>query len=78
MLELVMQVSRNGDNRLNGAVRLRQGSELHAFSGTLELLRVFEDLVPLVSEARPLEPAFADGTRAPETGVSGSPEPRTH
>ena len=42
MLELIMQVSRSAQDRLSGTVRLREGSELHHFSGTLELMRVFE------------------------------------
>jgi len=56
MLELVMQVSRSTENRLSGTVRLREGSELHHFSGTLELMRVFEDLVPMSPEPAPHPP----------------------
>jgi len=50
MLELIMQVSRSAEDRLSGTVRLREGSKVHHFSGTLELMRVFEDLVPLAPE----------------------------
>ena len=45
-MELVLQVSRDQDNRLNGSVRASTESSTHAFSGTLELMRVFELLVP--------------------------------
>lgn len=51
-VELVMHVSRGEDNRLSGTVRtvtdpdLREGAGLREFSGTLELMRVFEELVP--------------------------------
>jgi hypothetical protein len=69
MLELVMQVSRSAEDRLNGTVRLREGSELHHFSGTLELMRVFEDLVPLALEPA-LHPQAARG-EAPSTKPRG-------
>jgi hypothetical protein len=74
MLELIMQVARNGEDRLSGTVRFRQGSELHHFSGTLELMRVFEELVPFVLQERPLGQA----TRAPGAGATAPPEPRTY
>ncbi len=45
-LELVMQVSRGNDSRLSGTIRRSDGTETHDFCGTLELMRVFEDLVP--------------------------------
>jgi hypothetical protein len=50
-IELILQVSRSAENRLSGSVRSAKDSELHHFSGTLELMRVFEDLVPFVPEA---------------------------
>jgi hypothetical protein len=49
---LVMHVSRGDDNRLSGTVQtvrdpdLREEAGLREFSGTLELMRVFEELVP--------------------------------
>ena len=46
-VDLHLQVSRSADNRLSGTVRLPDGRDTHAFSGTLELMRVFEELVPL-------------------------------
>ena len=45
-VDLHLQVSRSTDNRLSGTVRLPDGRHAHAFSGTLELMRVFEELVP--------------------------------
>ena len=45
-VELILQVSRSEDDRLSGTVRLGTETETRRFSGTLELMRVFEDLVP--------------------------------
>ena len=45
MVELVMQVSRGADDRLSGSVRVDGDVERYRFSGTLELMRVFEQLV---------------------------------
>jgi hypothetical protein len=69
MLELVLQVSRSAEDRLSGTVRLRDGSELHRFSGTLELMRVFEDLVPLIPE--PASHAPTGWGEAPSTKPRG-------
>ncbi len=41
-----MQVSRGEDDRLTGTVSLALGADARDFSGTLELMRVFEELVP--------------------------------
>ncbi|MBV9195007.1 MAG: hypothetical protein JO168_12750 [Solirubrobacterales bacterium] len=41
-----MLVTRGEDDRLSGNVRSAAGGDAHEFSGTLELLRVFEELVP--------------------------------
>ena len=46
-VELVMHVSRGDDNRLTGSVRSARDPEAREFSGMLDLMRVFEDLVPL-------------------------------
>jgi hypothetical protein len=45
-VQLVMVVTRGEGKRLSGTVRLAGGGDARAFSGTLELMRVFEDLVP--------------------------------
>jgi hypothetical protein len=46
-VDLLMQVIRGDDNRLSGTIRVRDGDDARSFSGTLELMRVFEDLVPI-------------------------------
>ena len=61
-VELVMRVSRGGDDRLTGTVRKKGGSDVRDFSGMLELMRVFEDLVP-VDCARPDTAASAVSSR---------------
>ena len=49
-VNLRLQVSRSADNRLSGTVEMTGGSDARAFSGTLELMRVFEELVPAAIE----------------------------
>ena len=49
-VNLLLQVSRSADNRLSGTVQMTGGSDARAFSGTLELMRVFEELVPATTE----------------------------
>ena len=44
-VELVLQVTRDEHNRLIGSVRAG-ADDVRTFSGTLELMRVFEELVP--------------------------------
>jgi hypothetical protein len=46
-VELFLHVTRNDDNRLSGTVRVATESGERPFSGTLELMRVFEELVPV-------------------------------
>jgi hypothetical protein len=48
-VQLVMRVTRDGDDRLSGTIRMAEGGEACEFSGTLELMRVFEELVPASS-----------------------------
>ena len=43
---LVMSVTRGDDDRLSGSVGLAGQELMREFSGTLELLRAFEELVP--------------------------------
>jgi hypothetical protein len=76
VIELILQVSRSAENRLSGTVRSGSDAELHHFSGTLELIRVFEDLVPFVPEAElPLSSGASAQPAQPE--ASESPKPRT-
>lgn len=49
-VQLVMLVTRSGDNRLSGTVRRVEGRNARDFSGTLELMRAFEELVPISGE----------------------------
>jgi len=76
VLELVMQVSRDDDNRLSGTVRLLRGSQLHRFSGTLELMRAFEDLVPCVRDAALAKPTGSSETELPNRVRPGNPSRR--
>ena len=40
-------MSRDANNRLSGTVAIDGAGEARAFSGTLELMSVFEELVPV-------------------------------
>jgi hypothetical protein len=44
-VRLLMQVTRDNDGRLGGQVIPVGSDEMHGFSGTLELLKVLEELV---------------------------------
>jgi hypothetical protein len=56
-VDLLLQVTRSADDRLSGTVHVIGGSEIHRFSGTPELMRVFEELVPASDDAlQPAEP----------------------
>jgi hypothetical protein len=48
-----MHVSRGDDNRLTGTVRTARDPAAREFSGMLELMRVFEDLVPIEAGEQP-------------------------
>jgi hypothetical protein len=74
-VDLVMRVSRGEDDRLSGTVRVRDAADTHDFSGTLELMRVFEELVPLDPEANAAKPASRGGT---SPALPGSSEPSNH
>jgi hypothetical protein len=75
-IELIMQVARSAENRLSGTVRSAKDSEPHHFSGTLELMRVFEDLVPFVAEAG-LPVSTGGGARPAPSQASEPPTPKT-
>jgi mevalonate pyrophosphate decarboxylase len=65
-VDLILQVTRTADNRLSGTVRTISGSEARSFSGTLELMWVFEELVPATDEALPsAEPGANPDTPEP-------------
>jgi hypothetical protein len=65
-VELVMLVTRGDGDRLSGTVRLADGGADREFSGTLELMRVFEELVPPALEFVEPAPHPARGSRPPE------------
>ena len=44
-IDLHINIARSDDDRLSGTVRAVDADEVRPFSGTLELLRVFEDLL---------------------------------
>lgn len=50
-VEILLRVTRDGDNRLDGSARPAGRSGVWTFSGTLELLRVLEELVPAADDA---------------------------
>jgi hypothetical protein len=74
--ELILNVSRSAENRLSGTVRTGRDSELRHFSGTLELMRVFEDLVPFVPEAG-LPQSGGVGARPAQPEEFGPRNPKT-
>jgi hypothetical protein len=45
-VEILLRVTRGDDDRLDGSASVVGHPEVREFSGTLELMRVFEDLVP--------------------------------
>jgi hypothetical protein len=53
--ELVLSVIRDDDDRLIGNVRVADKDNWHEFSGTLELLSVFEQLVPMEGRRREMK-----------------------
>jgi hypothetical protein len=44
-IDLHIHVARGDDKRLEGTIRAQDADEARPFSGTLEMLRVFEDLL---------------------------------
>ena len=56
MVELLLRVARSTDNRLTGTVAVNGSANARDFSGTLELMRAFEELVPVMPAAGEPEP----------------------
>ena len=56
-VELAMEVARARNGRLSGTLRLEHETAPHRFSGTLELMRVLEDLVPAGEDEIPSDRA---------------------
>jgi hypothetical protein len=62
-VDLLIRASRDEHDRLDGSVRRAGATEVHGFSGTLELLRVLELLVPTGGDPRQEEESrWTDGT----------------
>ncbi len=76
MVELIMRVSRDDDNRLSGTVGSAHAQEALSFSGMLELMRMFEELVPVDPVAGAAQPPGHDGPPA-VPGSSLPSEPST-
>jgi hypothetical protein len=64
MVQLIMQISRGEDDRLTGTVRRGSDADGLRFSGTLELMRVFEELVPADQEGTEASSASRSGRLA--------------
>jgi hypothetical protein len=45
-VEILLRVRRGAGDRLDGGACISGGSEVREFSGMLELMRVFEELIP--------------------------------
>jgi hypothetical protein len=65
-VDLLLQVTRGEDNRLSGSVHRTDDASVRTFSGTLELMRVFEELVPVVA-APGSSASQPDAVRVPRT-----------
>jgi hypothetical protein len=45
-VEILLRVTRGAGDRLDGSARISGGNDVREFSGMLELMRVFEELIP--------------------------------
>jgi hypothetical protein len=57
-VEILLWVTRGAGDRLDGSACISGGSNVRKFSGMLELMRVFEELVPALGQAT--EPGAGD------------------
>jgi hypothetical protein len=51
-VEILLRVRRGTGDRLDGSACISDGTEVREFSGMLELMRVFEELVPVQQPPR--------------------------
>jgi hypothetical protein len=65
-LQLLVEIDRTADGRLEGRIRHGAAEEWTAFSGVLELLKVLEDLV----EVDPSQLSAPDNAPNPEKGTT--------
>ena len=63
-VEILLRVTRDGGDRLGGSASIIGDSGVRQFSGMLELMRVFEELVP--ADEPGTHAAAADPPPAPE------------
>jgi hypothetical protein len=45
-VEILLRVTRGAGDRLDGSARINGDDDVREFSGMLELMRVFEELIP--------------------------------
>ncbi len=57
-VEILLRVTRGTGDRLNGSACINGGTDVREFSGMLELMRVFEELIP--TERPPADPRAVD------------------
>jgi hypothetical protein len=60
-VEILLRVTRGTGDRLDGSAHISGGTEVREFSGMLELMRVFEELVPALGQ--PTDPGAGDPPR---------------
>jgi hypothetical protein len=49
-VEILLRVTRGAGDRLDGSARISGDNEVREFSGMLELMRVFEELIPALGQ----------------------------
>jgi hypothetical protein len=57
-VEILLRVTRGAGDRLDGTARISGGNDVRAFSGMLDLMRVFEELIPALGQ--PTDPGDDD------------------
>jgi hypothetical protein len=57
-VEILLRVRRGAGDRLDGSACISGGTDVREFSGILELMRVFEELIPAQDE--PPDPRVGD------------------
>ena len=62
-VEILLRVTRGERDRLDGTASVSGDPEIREFSGVLELMRVFEELVPGEGTASPAPDTDNDGIR---------------
>ena len=60
-VEILLRVTRGTGDRLDGSACISGGTEVREFSGMLELMRVFEELIPALGQ--PTDLAADDAPR---------------